>query len=98
MGGQETFLARWEPALVESLRARGAVIKEFPPRVDEYLRLLPALPDSTVISGYRMLEPFYFDPTGDRARQAPFLERLARMPGEASAPSGAHAPESLPRR
>jgi hypothetical protein len=70
----------WDPAVMDSLRARGAVIPDFRARLDQYLAAMSALPESTARSEAVKLRRFYFDVAGDARRDSMFRARLGAHP------------------
>ena len=68
----------WDPALMDSLRRRGAQFQDFPAQLDGVLRRLPQLPDAEVSAAYAGIKSFYFEHVSDPAREQPFIERLQR--------------------
>jgi hypothetical protein len=89
----------WDPALMDSLRRRGARFEDFPARLDRFLEQLPRVPDADVRMVYAGLRRFYFVGGSDPRREQPFIERLKRgAPGSLpGAPTGTEAP-GPPRR
>ena len=81
MGDHVAILLRWEPELVAGLRDRGARVVDLPAALDRYLVSIDSQPDSAVAQTYRQVKLLYLDPAGDRAREALFLQRLARGGG-----------------
>jgi len=67
----------WDPALMAALRERGAVFDDLPADLDLLIARLDELPRQEVVRQYDRLRRFYFEPVGDPAREAAFLERLA---------------------
>jgi len=81
MGDHVAILLRWEPELVAGLLSRGAQVYDLPAALDQYLASVDSQPDSAVAQTYRQIKLLYLDPAGDRAREAVFLQRLARGGG-----------------
>ncbi|HVP37558.1 MAG TPA: hypothetical protein VMS93_00085 [Candidatus Saccharimonadales bacterium] len=74
----------WDPALMDSLRRRGAVFDDFPTQLDTVIVRLPRFADSDVRLLYGGLRRFYFEHVPDPAHERPFLERLGRAAAEPS--------------
>jgi hypothetical protein len=75
LGGVKGLLLTWDPAMVDSLRARGGVVPDFPAELDELL----ATP-SSVFRSMAWLHPekmrrFYFDQVNEPGREALLVER-----------------------
>lgn len=70
------LILHWDPAVMESLRRRGAKFKNFLADLDDYLRGLPDEPLDEIRVAYAQLKLFYFDHVSDSARERPFLARL----------------------
>lgn len=82
-GGIQCQLLRWDPSIVAALRARGAVIPDFPAQVDVLLANASRLSPWDLRANYERVSRFYLEPAADRERDARFKELLAR----AEAPS-----------
>ena len=81
MAGLRGRILTWEPAMIDSLRARGAVVQDFPEELDRTLEA-----PSTVLRWVGWLDDakvrrFYFDQAPDSAREALLNERIAEAKG-----------------
>ena len=77
-GTLDGILLHWDAELVAALRARGAVITDFPKALDDYIASMSARPTEEVARDYAQFKRFYFDHVDDAARKAPFDQRLAQ--------------------
>jgi len=66
----------WDPPVMDALLARGAKVPDFLGTLDQFIRLMPALPDSAVAAAYEKTRRFYFDHLDDPAREGAFRARL----------------------
>jgi arabinofuranosyltransferase len=70
------WILHWDPELMATLAARGAVFVDFPTALDRYLADLDRVPVEAVAADYERIQRFYFDHVDDLARQRAFEERL----------------------
>jgi arabinofuranosyltransferase len=66
----------WDPAIMETVRRRGAKVPDFPAYLDRYGEQIDAIPLEKVRKNYLLFRRFYFDHVDDPVREAPFLRRL----------------------
>jgi hypothetical protein len=76
MGGYTARLLHWDPALVNELRRRGAIVADYPTMLDELLAQLGGLPDEVVRREAGRARRFYFAHVDDPVRAAAFSARL----------------------
>jgi hypothetical protein len=77
LGDVPGFVLHWDPGLMAALRRRGAVVEDFPARLDRYLAGISSLPRARVradLAGFRL---FYFDHVRDPRRLRAFEARPA---------------------
>jgi hypothetical protein len=79
VGEVDGVLIRWNPAVVDALRERGARIQDFPGELDEVIAKLPQLTDAQAKSVALRVQRFYFDWADDPAREAAFEARLRQI-------------------
>ncbi len=84
--GVKARLLVYRPAVVEALRARGAVVPDMPAYLDAYIADIDTFDDAKVAEDLAVFRPFYFVPSGDRDREQAFEDRLARGRGLDAAP------------
>jgi hypothetical protein len=75
--GIEGQILFWDEPLLTELKKRGAVFPDFPSQIDQYIANMNKIPQEKIKRDYRMLKRFYFDPTKDRTRELPFLQKGA---------------------
>ncbi len=73
------FLLHWDPAMMESLKERGARFESFPARLDEYLERAGTLLPEQLESDFRRYRLFYFDHVSDPERERRFEQVLSRV-------------------
>ncbi|HSQ59633.1 MAG TPA: hypothetical protein VLT84_04290 [Acidobacteriota bacterium] len=81
LGGDTGRLLTWDPVLVDSLRARGGIVPDFPAQLDELLER-----PSSVFRTIGWLRPeklrrFYFEQVNEPEREALFLQRVRESDG-----------------
>jgi hypothetical protein len=86
--GVRGIILTWDPALMDSLRRRGARFEDFPAHIDTLLVELPRMSEAEIEAVYPGLRRFYFEHVSDPRRERRFLERIGqeamhwrRLPG-----------------
>jgi hypothetical protein len=78
LGPVPGFVLHWDPALMATLRRRGAEVEDFPRRLDRYLAQMARLPDARVRADFAGFKLFYFDHVDDPRRRRAFTTRLSQ--------------------
>ncbi len=76
-GDVQARLVTWDPEVMHALQQRGARIPDLPTYIDGVIARLPSMSDHEVNVEFANLKRMYFFQVNDRAREAPFLSRLA---------------------
>jgi hypothetical protein len=86
MAGLRGRVLTWEPGVIESLRARGAVIQDFPKELDRTLEAPTTVLRWVNWLDYGKVRRFYFDQAPDSAREALLRRRIAEAKGVTPSP------------
>ena len=76
MGGIRGKVLTWDPAVLDSLRGRGAVIQDFPGELDRLLREPSMIFRWVDWLAYAKVRRFYFDQAPDPQREALLRQRI----------------------
>ncbi len=76
LGDVRARLLTWDPPLVATLRARGAVVDDFLAWLDARIAALPAMSDAEAARELARCRRFYFEHVPDPEREAAFTRRL----------------------
>lgn len=76
--GETLWVLCWDPAIIDGLRGRGAIVPDLQRSLDEMMARLDGMSDDEVAKTYAGLRRVYFDHVFDPRREAAFERRLSR--------------------
>jgi hypothetical protein len=76
LDGVPGYVLHWDPAIIDTLRRRGAQVEDLPARINQLIAHLSEGSDDVVADLYARLRLMYFDHVHDPQREAPFRKRL----------------------